>query len=535
MMKTIDHIMVLTCRRVTALMCLCVLYLPSVNTEQQVSADRLARVVGGTQVDPEHHENELKWIVALDVYFGNEKFHRMCSGSLIDAQWVMTAAHCVFGDGLSVNVTAHVGVYNNCYKGACDEAIEGEHFLVQQIIIHPEYNPIFLKSDIALLQLNGQSTYNPIQFRKEEFSDIDSFSEFGNSVTVFGWGDTSDVEFGVQESSVLQQGELRLINSQDCGQEPYVYIPSLITSDMVCASASSSDACQGDSGGPLYSTSEQKVVGIVSWGSACLSADAPGVYTDVGRFSSWMFGIVPSICEAFSCDGQKDCADGRDELYCCSSDEFYCANSLSQYTCLSSEFVCDGINHCDSLEDETSNLCDPVSVKDNEGKELTPDQVQCESDPNTIIQRSSICDGIVDCPGKADESAECLTCECKPTWFFNGNEYQGCVTTPEYPDQSWCYVEQNCGSATASCVVEGLFWINCSSDTTTTTSSNTATTTDDSAITTTATMTSTITKTSTSTSTTSTTSKSTQYQPGRFTTGCIRGHRKLSRNNCALK
>lgn len=50
---------------------------------------------------------------------------------------------------------------------------------------------------------------------------------------------------------------------------------------MVCAGTTGFDSCNGDSGGPLVY--ENKLYGIVSWGSTNCGGDLPGVYTNVGK------------------------------------------------------------------------------------------------------------------------------------------------------------------------------------------------------------------------------------------------------------
>jgi len=47
------------------------------------------RVVGGVEAVP----HSWPWQVSLQVQYGGDQFH-FCGGSLINSQWVVSAAHC---------------------------------------------------------------------------------------------------------------------------------------------------------------------------------------------------------------------------------------------------------------------------------------------------------------------------------------------------------------------------------------------------------------------------------------------------------
>jgi hypothetical protein len=74
-----------------------------------------------------------------------------------------------------------------------------------------------------------------------------------------------------------------------------------ISDDMICAATKNGDSCSGDSGGPLIIKSsnnytEDRLVGLVSWGRGCANENFPGVYARISYFYDW---IVETTCYTF--------------------------------------------------------------------------------------------------------------------------------------------------------------------------------------------------------------------------------------------
>merc|ERR1719356_985925 len=47
---------------------------------------------------------------------------------------------------------------------------------------------------------------------------------------------------------------------------------------------------------------------------------------------------------------------------------------------------------------------------------------------------------------------ECSACNCMTKWSWQGEMYEGCAETPDWPGTDWCYVQggSNCPTAVAS-------------------------------------------------------------------------------------
>ncbi len=233
------------------------------------------RIVGGTEALPE----QARWQVALIANGYPIAAGFFCGGSIVRADWILTAAHCV-------EKTAENQI--RVYSGSRDLTSGGSLMNVAAIEVHPQWNRDTMANDIALVKLS-----NPIAIesgKRELVNLATSTAAAGSLLTVTGWGKTSE---GGAISTRLRQVSVPLIDKAQCNGPNYY--DNQVTAGMLCAGVSGLDSCQGDSGGPLVTTLQSATaiqVGIVSWGEGCARPNKPSVYTDVANFNSWIIRTI---------------------------------------------------------------------------------------------------------------------------------------------------------------------------------------------------------------------------------------------------
>ncbi|XP_049634358.1 transmembrane protease serine 13 [Suncus etruscus] len=236
------------------------------------------RIVGGA-LSPEN-----KWPWQVSLHYGST---HICGGTIIDTQWVLTAAHCFFVTKEKILEGWKV------YAGTNNLHQLPEASSVSQIIINSNYTDEQDDYDIALLRLSKPLVLSAhthpacLPMHGQTFSN-------NETCWITGFGKTKETD--EKTSPFLREVQVNLIDFRKCND--FLVYDSYLTPRMMCAGdlRGGRDSCQGDSGGPLVCEQNNRwyLAGVTSWGTGCGQRNKPGVYTKVSEVLPWIYSKMES-------------------------------------------------------------------------------------------------------------------------------------------------------------------------------------------------------------------------------------------------
>lgn len=208
------------------------------------------------------HPSQWPWATALVVKGTTDSF---CTGTLIDARRVLTAAHCVAGAYPKTAGDMQVLVGR---KTLADES-EGERRDVTSFVVHPKAslpttgthtNHAFY--DVAILFLDEPSTLTPAPLGTED--------SWGSGATAMGFGHTNYDHDNPAEATAIRAADLDLWTDRQCSEAiDSASAQHYFSAIHVCAGDADLRDCitHGDSGGPLMVRTDGvwELVGVTSF------------------------------------------------------------------------------------------------------------------------------------------------------------------------------------------------------------------------------------------------------------------------------
>lgn len=211
-----------------------------------------------------------------------------CGGSIIAANWVLTAAHCVGPQSKKRQLRIVAGIN--------DVSDENAPFVqIRKVISFKKHkNP--MDHDLALVRVDKPFEFDGVTVSAIalEAGDLPE----GMSVNAIGWG--AKFERDRSFDPILRQLDMRILSNMECTKElrNSGQLPrnsNAKQGGLVCADGifgNKLGTCNGDSGGPLFYmnlSGQYKLAGVVSFSlGRCEGKDNPDFFHTPASYLTWI-------------------------------------------------------------------------------------------------------------------------------------------------------------------------------------------------------------------------------------------------------
>jgi len=240
------------------------------------------RIIGGEEAA----DGEFPYQVSIR-FAGNLGSTHYCGGSIIDKDWILTAAWCCFNELPSTMDVVAGGIKLTNFEN------EEEKRNVEHIFTHPKYivNNGAIDYDICLLKLKDSLEWTEF-VQPIALPAAGQMTETGTECILTGWGILKEGGL-LDHTNVLHKVTLPVVSDEDCKAD-YIGFPYYTSEAMICAGLpeGGKDSCTGDNGGPVVCGEE--LIGVITWGIAhefqniCGKPGKPGVHTETSYFIDWI-------------------------------------------------------------------------------------------------------------------------------------------------------------------------------------------------------------------------------------------------------
>lgn len=262
--------------------------------------------------EEEEGEEEEEWVKK------DQRWQLVCSGALVNQHWVVVAAHCVAEPGRTEALSADDlnVVMGKRYLSDLRENKRLQHIQIAQILIHPNYDPHVLDSDLAILKLVDKARISeyvsPVCLPRLQGGEVTA-----KQAILTGWPVTGQHRTHT-DSEAVRTGLIEVADVVKCEEQYGKHgVPIIMTDNMLCGRQhplSPSMICPSETGGIILSPSTNsqltlgletfhpsraedtnshhswELLGLVSFGydlQDC-NPDLYTVYTRVANFKNWI-------------------------------------------------------------------------------------------------------------------------------------------------------------------------------------------------------------------------------------------------------
>ncbi|CAH0525744.1 S1 family peptidase [Vibrio hippocampi] len=267
------------------------------STSAEASTDISAMIFNGTDTSAEEWPSIASIYYDASDYGGDQESY--CTGTILDEQHVLTAAHCLYdGD----EVFEPYLIYTSVVPQMNDEsdAVNGlvTPIRASEFYAHPDFvdsaisEAVPWPNDIAIIKLETPMNVDSNAYTVQGLSSqASSYRQTDEEFVAVGYGITETGSYGELLQTTLNYQtqancSLGAGDSQICTTGDYNFSTDVRNS-----------TCNGDSGGPLfwYDGSQYVQIGVTSYGWTGCSNEFntdTAVFTEVADYSAWVSSVL---------------------------------------------------------------------------------------------------------------------------------------------------------------------------------------------------------------------------------------------------